>query len=479
MERAALYIRVSTDDQAEYSPAAQRKALYAYAQRNNISIDPDHIYVDEGFSGRSANKRPAFMRMIGAAKGSPKPFDVILVHKFDRFARNREDSVVYKSLLRSKCGIKVISITEHMEDDKFSIILESMLEAMAEFYSINLSEEVKKGMTEKAARGELQSRPCYGYTSKDNKLVIVEEEAQYVRMIFDKYLNGEHSLYRLAKIMNDLGARTKTGKRFENRTIEYILRNPTYTGKLAWTPTRHKNRDFTLVDAIVAQSTHEAIISDSAFAETQELLDAEKAKNTYKRRPSTEFKHWLSGIMKCSVCGSPLVYNGNKKYPGFQCRSYAGGKCVVSHSVTIKKIEPAVIDGIKATFTSSSTNYLTVQRPQKTTNEKALLEKQLLGIEGKLERAKNAYLEGVDTVEEYKQNKAAIQQEKDELTKRINGLKIVKLDDAAFKRKLEQLYDILTSPTASLLQKSNALHESVSKIVYNKATESVDIYYYI
>lgn len=479
MERAALYIRVSTDDQAEYSPTAQRKALYAYAQRNNMSIDPDHIYVDEGFSGRSANKRPAFMRMVGAAKGKPKPFDVILVHKFDRFARNREDSVVYKSLLRSKCGIKVISITEHMEDDKFSIILESMLEAMAEFYSINLSEEVKKGMTEKATRGELQSRPCYGYTSENNQLVIVEDEARYVRMIFDKYLEGEHSLFRLAKIMNDLGARTKTGKRFENRTLEYILRNPAYTGKLAWTPTKHKKRDFTLEDTIITPSTHEAIISDADFAKTQEQLDTEKAKNNYKRRPSYEFKHWLSGMLRCSECGASLVYNGNKNYPGFQCRSYAGGKCAVSHSVTLKKIEPAVIDGIKSTFTSSNSNYHTVQRPQKTTNEKALLEKQLLSIDDKLQRAKNAYLEGIDTAEEYKQNKGAIQQEKEDLIKRINGLKIVKMDEAAFKRKLEQLYDILTSPTASLLAKSNALHESVSKIIYNKATESVDIYYYI
>lgn len=150
MQRAALYIRVSTEDQAEYSPTAQRKALLDYAGRNDMVVDQEHIYIDEGFSGRTARKRPAFMRMISDAKSKPKPFDVILVHKFDRFARNREDSVVYKSLLRSKCGIKVISITEQLEDDKFSIILESMLEAMAEYYSINLSEEVKKGYDRKS-----------------------------------------------------------------------------------------------------------------------------------------------------------------------------------------------------------------------------------------------------------------------------------------------------------------------------------------
>ena len=84
------------------------------------------------------------------AKSTPKPFDVILVHKFDRFARNREDSVVYKSLLRSELGIQVLSITENIGDDKMSVIIESMLEAMAEYYSLNLSDEVKKGMSEKA-----------------------------------------------------------------------------------------------------------------------------------------------------------------------------------------------------------------------------------------------------------------------------------------------------------------------------------------
>ena len=81
--------------------------------------------------------------MIKKAKSTPKPFDVILVHKFDRFARNREDSVVYKSLLRSELGIQVLSITENIGDDKMSVIIESMLEAMAEYYSLNLSDEVK------------------------------------------------------------------------------------------------------------------------------------------------------------------------------------------------------------------------------------------------------------------------------------------------------------------------------------------------
>lgn len=158
-QQAACYIRVSTEEQTEYSPEAQRRALEGYARQHGYSIDPAHVYVDAGISGRRAETRPAFMAMIAAAKGKPPPFTAILVHKFDRFARNREDSIVYKSLLRRQCGVQVISITEHLEDDRMGLILEAMLEAMAEYYSINLADEVRKGMVEKARRGELQTAP--------------------------------------------------------------------------------------------------------------------------------------------------------------------------------------------------------------------------------------------------------------------------------------------------------------------------------
>ena len=145
MKKGAIYVRVSSEEQARdgYSIDAQIKALKDYALKNDIFIEEQYIYKDEGISGRKAEKRPAFMEMIKTAKSKPKKFDVILVHKFDRFSRNREDSIVYKSLLKKECGINVISITEHLDpDDKMSIILEAFLEAMAEYYSINLSEEV-------------------------------------------------------------------------------------------------------------------------------------------------------------------------------------------------------------------------------------------------------------------------------------------------------------------------------------------------
>ena len=111
MKTGAAYIRVSTDDQVELSPDSQLKMIEKYAKDNDIILSKEYIYADEGISGRTVKKRPEFQRMIAVAKSKPKPFDVILVWKLSRFARNREDSIVYKSMLKKDCGIDVISVS--------------------------------------------------------------------------------------------------------------------------------------------------------------------------------------------------------------------------------------------------------------------------------------------------------------------------------------------------------------------------------
>ena len=190
MKNAACYIRVSTDDQLEYSPDAQLREIRKYAASHDLFLDPNHIYMDEGISGRNTAKRPEFNHMIGAAKIKPRPFDVILLWKFSRFARNREDAVVYKSMLR-KLGIEVVSISENIGDDKMSILIEAMIEAMDEYYSINLGEEVIRGMTQKALTGGIQAIPSFGYDKLPNQTYTInQQEAPYVRMVFNMYLSG-------------------------------------------------------------------------------------------------------------------------------------------------------------------------------------------------------------------------------------------------------------------------------------------------
>ena len=307
MQNGAVYLRVSTADQLELSPDAQKRMILDYAKRNNILISDEYVFIDEGISGRKAEKRPAFMKMIATAKKKPKPFDVILVHKFDRFSRSREDSIVYKSLLRKECGVQVISITEHIEDDKFAVILEAMLEAMAEYYSLNLADEVTKGMTEKALRGGYQAKPPMGYEikHKGDLPTIIPAEAEIIKKIFLMYAEEHLSPYEICRHLNSLGLKTQKGNTFERRTIEYILQNPTYEGMTRWN--RTQNSTNTVKDKsewIIAKGDFEPIISEEIYNRAQERFAREFRPSG--SRSSASQKHWLSGLIKCSSCGRTL-----------------------------------------------------------------------------------------------------------------------------------------------------------------------------
>ena len=323
MKTAAAYIRVSTDDQVEYSPESQLKNIREYVRRNDLILPEEFIFVDEGISGRSAEKRPAFNRMIGTAKQKPKPFDVILLWKFSRFARSREDSILYKSMLRRDLGIDVVSISEPTGDDKMSIIIEAMIEAMDEYYSINLAEEVRRGMTEKATRGEPQTAPPVGYRMENRKLVVDPDGAALVRMIFSDFIGGMGYRDIAAKI-NTMGARTRFGNRYENRTIEYILTNPVYIGMLRWTPQRGSSRKPGTENTILREGLHERIIDQDTWRAAQERVEDTRRKYGRYARHTAYAPVMLQGLVRCSACGATLARTTSAS---MQCHNYAKGKC--------------------------------------------------------------------------------------------------------------------------------------------------------
>lgn len=333
---AAAYIRVSTDDQTEFSPDAQLRAVKKYCAQQGFTLLEEYIY-RESNSAKRAETRPQFMKMISDAKHKPKPFDVILVHRFDRFARNREDSVVYKSLLRREYGIRVVSVTENMGDDKFSVILESMLEAMAEYYSLNLADEVKKGMTEKALRGELQTPAPFGYVVNNGALVPDESRSETVRTIFELYVHSDLSSGEIAKILNDSGDTTIRGNPFEKRSVDYILRNPIYTGKIRWSPSRKANYLASQPEGtIIVDGAHQAIIDDVTFA-----LAAGKIAGS-GRKARAVYSHVLSGILKCMRCGGNMYWCGKI----FRCGNYLNKKCAFSQGVSARKIEKLIFENM-------------------------------------------------------------------------------------------------------------------------------------
>lgn len=493
LRSGALYIRVSTDKQEELSPDAQKRLLLDYAKSNKILISEQHIYIENGISGRKAEKRPEFLKMIATAKSKPKPFDVILVWKFSRFARNQEESIVYKSLLRKQCNIDVLSVSEPLIDGPFGSLIERIIEWMDEYYSTRLSGEVFRGMTEKALRGGYQSRPPLGYRIERNgePPVIVEEDAKIIRIIFHKFIHESASYYTIARYLNSLGYKTSHGKDFERRSIEYILQNPTYIGKIRWNRTENATSQIKPKDEwIITDGTHPAIISEELFNKAQEIIYSRQQPK--KTRPAATYKHFASGLVKCSACGRTLAISTHYKTKkdgsrtpnySFNCYGYAKGKCLISHSISSRKLEQSILEVIHRDMNTSDLSTLEFESIETNyyneSNEIYDIKERLKELARKEKRIKEAYREGIDTLEEYKENKMILQKERNSLEDILTSLKNTtkKTTKIPFQEQLRSLYDVLGNDTLSIEQKSHATTSIISHIVFDKPNESLKIYY--
>lgn len=485
MKTGAAYIRVSTDMQAELSPDSQLKMIQKYAKDNDIILSKEFIYADEGISGRTVKKRPAFQEMIAVAKTKPRPFDVILVWKLSRFARNREDSIVYKSMLKKDCGIDVVSVSEPVGSDKTSILIEALLEAMDEYYSINLAEEVRRGMTEKISRGGIVVAPPYGYKIENGIYEPDPEQAPIVQKIFADYVAGKGSL-AIARELNDLGIKTQRGNKFEARKITYILSNPTYIGKLRWSTNGKASKSHDYVpneSSIIVDGKHKPIIDKATFDKAQEILAQNKLKfpKHYNQRNK---EYFFRGIVRCSSCGATLTHlSGNEN--SLQCYKYAHGNCKESHCIAVSKLKAAVIEKMRSD--AENPNFRPIfeksENPKYAATQTDFIKEKIKHEEMKLDRIKAAYEDGIDTLEEYKANKlkisAAIQKLNDKLQVELSksGNDNNEVDYAAFRDKLASVVDIISSADATPQQFNEALLSVTSKIIFDRKKTQIDIFY--
>ena len=483
MKNGAIYVRVSTDEQARegYSIDAQIKAIKDYALKNNIFIDNQYIFKDEGISGRRAEKRPAFMKMIKIAKSKPKKFDIILVHKFDRFSRNREDSVVYKSLLRKEYGINIISICEPLDpNDKMSVILEAFLEAMAEYYSLNLSEEVKKGQLEKHEEGGLQTRPSYGYDvlEKENILVINEKESKIVKYIFERYAIDHIPMLKIARELSKMGIKNKKGNKFENRSLCYILNNPVYIGNLRYTRGRRNTYDFDDPNTILVDGKHEPIISLDLW----NFAQIEMSKNKKLRKPKQSIKsnpkYWISGLIRCKECGCTMVsYNKNK----LRCNGYQKGKCTNNEVLDPNEVKKILNKRLKKDLSNYVIKNITIKENKynKTISEFDLINDNIRLIKEKEKRIKDAYINGIDTLKEYQENKKMLENEEKELQIRLSKLDKPDLNN----KKIEIIengknsYQLLIDDKITESKKYMIAHQLFDKIEYDNDIRCLEIFY--
>nr|DAG85443.1 MAG TPA: integrase [Caudoviricetes sp.] len=438
IRNAVAYCRFSSDNQRSESIDAQIRAIKEYCKNNKYMLT--HIYKDEALSGTS-DKRDQFQQMITDSKDGL--FDAVIVHKLDRFARNRYDSAIYKKKLKDN-GVVVLSVLENLDDTPEAVILESVLEGMNEYYSKNLSREVRKGLNENAIKcihnGGI---PPLGYdVTPDKHYCINEKEAAAVRLIFNMY--SENYGYRLIiNKLNELGYKTKLGRSFSVSSLHDIIINEKYRGVYVWNKRKSKkagNHAYKDDEEIVKiEGGMPRIISDDLFFKCQKIK-----KTKIKPRRHSSHEYILTGKIFCgkcdhSYCGSSAYRNKNNNMVyNYCCMNRKNKKGCDNKAINADKLEYAVLEAIRDTFLNDDAikliankmdHYLkeTVSTVDKDAVSK--LNRDLENIDTKQERLIDLYLDEKLSIESLNKKSALLDQEKTIIKNKLNELSnIVKLD---------------------------------------------------
>ena len=481
----AAYVRVSDERQDEYSPDSQLKKIREYAAKDGFLIPDEYVFYDDGISGKSTRRRDDFNRMIAIAKEKSHPFDVIYVWKFSRFARNQEQSILFKNLLQ-KHGVSVKSVSEPLPEGHFSSLIERIIEWMDEFYLINLSTEVTRGMEEKISRGEPVVPAPFGYKNAENTYLPDEEsgKASIVREIFERYANGEKQR-EIAISLGQRGIRTKRGNMPENRWVDYILWNPCYIGKIRWTPDGKRlvgrQRDFRNENIKITDGNWQPLISQELWDKVQAMLTAQKKAYPKYAKRQQSVNYMLKGLVRCGACNGPIAMSssvsGKNKTRSLQCCNYSKGSCQTSHSVTVPKIEKAFIEGLRQAV--GEQKFTINPKPQKTSSSSQVDYDKLIAVEErKLARAKEAYLAGIDTIEQYAQNKKEATERIDDLKARQSRETTQEIDIDAFTQKVMGIVEFIERDDVSATAKNEALRTIIEKVVFQKAQGNLAIYFH-
>lgn len=343
-KRAVLYARFSSDNQRSESIEAQIRAMKSYCKHNYIMIVD--TYIDEAKSG-TTSQRPAFQKMIADSK--LHTFDIVLVHKLDRFARNRYDSALAKRELKRN-GVVVYSVLENLDNSPESIMMEAVLEGMSEYYSRNLAREVMKGLRENAIQCKhTGGRPPLGYDLdvSTRKLVINEEEAKAVKIIFDMYSKG-YGYSAILDVLHGKNLKNKSGKDFVKNSLYTILTNPKYKGVYVFNKcsaksvygTRNTHLLKSKEEIIMVEGGCPQIVDTETYEKVQKRMTENQRKGA---RMNAKRTYLLSGKVYCKVCGRAMVANARRC--GRSKKLYITYKCTSSkHSCNNREINSGYLE---------------------------------------------------------------------------------------------------------------------------------------
>ena len=410
---AVIYARYSSDNQREESIEGQIRECTAYAEKNDITIVKH--YIDRAISAKTDN-RPQFQQMI--KDSDKKLFDIVLVWKLDRFARNRYDSARYKTQLK-KTGVKLMSATEIISEGPEGIILESVLEGYAEYYSADLAEKVVRGQTENILKGRCNGgRGTFGYTlDSERKFHIDPLASPFVLESFTKYRDGL-TMKEIRDWLNENGIKNPVGGAFTYNSVEHMLKNRRYIGEL-------KFRDVVVPDAIPP------IIPLELFEDVQEKI-AKNKKAPARRKAEDDYL--LTTKLHCGYCGALMFGESGTSRTGevhryYKCATAKKHKGCKKKTVRKQWLEDLVVNQTMqlvrddAAMESIIAKVMELQDRENT--NLPLYEKQLRDAESGIQNMLNAIQAGILT-SSTKERLEQLEETKRELEARIAEEKLAK-----------------------------------------------------
>mgnify|MGYP002525877644 CR=1 FL=1 len=410
---AVIYARYSSDNQREESIEGQIRECTAYAEKNDITIVKH--YIDRAISAKTDN-RPQFQQMI--KDSDKKLFDIVLVWKLDRFARNRYDSARYKTQLK-KNGVKLMSATEIISEGPEGIILESVLEGYAEYYSADLAEKVVRGQTENILKGRCNGgRGTFGYTlDSERKFHIDPLTSPFVLESFKKYNEGS-TMKEIRDWLNENGIKNPVGGAFTYNSVEHMLKNRRYIGEL-------KFRDVVVPDAIPP------IIPLELFEDVQEKI-AKNKKAPARRKAEDDYL--LTTKLFCGYCGALMFGESGTSRTGevhryYKCATAKKHKGCKKKTVRKQWLEDLVVNQtmqlVKDDAAMESIIAKVMELQNKENTNIPLYEKQLRDAESGIQNMLNAIQVGILT-SSTKERLEQLEETKRELETRIAEEKLAK-----------------------------------------------------
>lgn len=413
--KAVIYARYSSENQTEKSIEGQLQENKEFAKRNNIEIVGE--YIDRAISGRK-EERPGFQKMIADAKN--KQFDYVIVWKMDRFARDRYISAVYKRELK-KFGITVISAMENIDTTTpEGAMFEGILESWAEYYSANLSQNVKRGMNllQQEAKYVGGHIPTGLLVNEDKKFIKNPKTNLYVKESFIMCKNG-YSTNDIIEYLDKNGVKNSYGKKHTHNTVTRILRDKKYIGI-------YESGKYCFDDAI------DPTIDKETFYAVQDILDSRK--HTRSKREDSNFL--LSGKLICGECGSHIIGDSGtsktkKKHYYYKCSGAKKHNCAAK-AVRKSELEEYIVnqtikelDNIEIIETISKQLYESYKAYREDDSMIKSLEKQIKSINKSLNNYLSAIEKGIFN-ESIQERMLALEEERKLLEKELAKEKIKK-----------------------------------------------------